>query len=233
MNKFPELMKFQNWTIIAIVFTLSGCIKDVAEPTPIGYMTIYDASPDAPSLDIYLNDGKINTGAFTFSNNSGYLNISEGVNNLKFNSYNTSTKLLEVSINVVADSLYSLFIVNGGNQIEAWKIRDLSPVASAGKARVRFINLSPDSPTLKITNTEDSSSVFTGQSYRTASEFIEIPADGTANSLNIVDIDSDKVLTTVDNLPLEPAKYYTLVAKGFLHPPTGNNNKLTLQILGN
>ena len=233
-------MNFQNWMIVAAMISLTACLdtKDAPEPTPVGYINLYNAAPnDGSSLDIYLNDNKVNTTAFDYSKYSGYLNFPAGSNTLKFNQYNASTKLLESTFNVDADKPYTFFIINEGTQLSTLILKDSSGVATAGKARLRFIHLSPNPSllvdlNLKVADTPDST-FFEGKSYKSASEFIEVPSK--IYSLDLINKADGSVLTTLADVNLESAKYYTIIAKGF-DPgkiPTGNNNKITLQLLKN
>ncbi len=232
-NSFSGLRK-QNWLIFVIALALTACIDDVVESTPVGYVSIYNASPyEGSSLDIYLNEKKINAAVFDYSKYSGYLNFNEGSNTLKFTTSGTTTTMTEQSINVIADKTYSVFVLNDGTQFSVLSLSDISPLAVPDKSRVRFINLSPDSPAVDIVITNNAASpVFIGHNYKSFSEYIEM--DSQVYSFDVINQADGTVLASVPNIVLASGKYYSLVAQGFSSaPPVGNNNKLTLKLLTN
>ncbi|HEY5826534.1 MAG TPA: DUF4397 domain-containing protein [Cyclobacteriaceae bacterium] len=234
-NALLRLMNFQNWTIILLMAVLTACIDktEAPEPTIPGYVNLYNAAADGTSLDIYFNntDTKVNQNPFDYSKYSGYLNFPVGSNTVKFNEYNTTTKVAEKTFNVVELKAYSLFVIYEDAQLGTLLLEDVSPEVTTGNARVRLVQISPDSPALDIAITDDKT-YFSNTAFKSASSYIEIPANGTEKDFKIIKSGTDSVISTV-KLKLDETKYYTLVAKGFFHPPTGNNNKVTLQLIPN
>src|SRR5436190_650384 len=116
-NSFLRLMNFRNWTIFISLIVLTACVDktEVPEQQPVGYVNLYNAAADGTSLDIYLNDTKVNGTPFDYSKLSGYLNFPVGSNTIKFNSYNTTTKVLEKTFSVAEFKAYSLFVINEEN----------------------------------------------------------------------------------------------------------------------
>jgi len=233
-------MNFQNWTIILLMAVLTACIDktETPEPTIPGYVNLYNAAADGTSLDIYLNDTKVNSSPFDYSKYTGYLNYPVGSNTVKFNLYNTTTKAVEKTFNVVELKAYSLFVINEEDgQLAPLFLLDSSAEAAAGTARLRFIHLSPSfapDPTvvldLKVTGSTDAP-FFSNKSYKSASYFIEVPSK--TYSFDLINKADGTVLTTLADVNLESAKYYTIIARGFVKLPEGKNNKITLQLLKN
>jgi hypothetical protein len=211
-----------------------SCVKDSDIPTPtgIGYVNVYNVSPEAPSLDIYLNATKINSSSFDYSKYSGYLNFTSGSNILEFYKYNTTTKLVGTTINVKEGKPYTFFVYDSASQLKTWFLRDSSAVAAAGQSMVRFINLSPDAGEVSLKITSDTGSpIFAGKPFRSASQFIGI--ESKIYSFDLVDDATGTVLTTVDEINLASGGYYTILTRGFVSPPSGNTNQITFQVLTN
>ena len=239
-TSFLRLMNFQNWTItIALMVVLTACLDktEAPEQTPIGFVNLYNAAPYGTSLDVYLNDTKVNPNApFDYSKNSGYLNFPVGSTTLKFNKYNTTTELLESTFEVVENKAKSLFVINEGEQVNTLILEDVSELATASHARIRFVHLSPN-PALKVdlhakaTDLADSI-LFEDRSYKSNSSFLPL------KSRTYTFILFDKANgSKLDSLTQEigAGRYYTIIAKGYDPTiiPNGNNNKITLQLLNN
>jgi hypothetical protein len=148
-NAYLRMMNFKNWPIIiALAVVLIACIDktEAPEPTPVGFVNLYNAAADGTSLDIYLNDiqSKVNSAPFDYSKYSGYLSFPTGNSTLKFNKYNTDTKVLEDTIRVNEDKAHSFFVINEGAKLSTLFIEDVSEFATATTARLRFIHLSPN-----------------------------------------------------------------------------------------
>ncbi|GAB3541047.1 hypothetical protein GCM10027443_39820 [Pontibacter brevis] len=62
---------------------------------------VVHASPDAaPGVDLLVNNTKVNNAALTFPNNTGYLNIPAGTQNIKVNAAGTSTTVIEADLDL-------------------------------------------------------------------------------------------------------------------------------------
>jgi len=239
-NAFLRLMNFQNLTIILLMVILTACLDKTETPasTPTGYVNLYNAAADGTSLDIYLNDSKVNTTPFDYSKYSGYLNFPTGNNTVTFNQYNTTTKLVEITFKVTESKAYSLFTINEEDaQLATLFLLDSSAEANAGKSRLRFIHLSPSfapDPTVVLDLKETGSTespFFSNTSYKSASPFIEVASK--TYSFDLINKADGTILTTLTDVNLESAKYYTIIARGFVKLPEGENNKITLQLLKN
>ncbi len=237
-NIFLKAKKKQRWIMgitgfVVASLVLVACIGDPVEPTPVGYVALYNAAAYEPSsVDIYMNGGKINSTKFDYSKFSGYLNFTQGTSALQFTTQGTTTKLAERTFSVEGGKAYSVYVINQGTQFDTWLLKDSSALVSTDSSRVRFINLSPDSPELDlVVSGTTSPRLFGNHAYKTASQFKSIKAN--TYSFDIVKADGT-VLATVSGNILATGKYYSIIAQGFTSTrPEGNNNSLGLKLLNN
>jgi hypothetical protein len=233
-NLFLKSMHRAGMGLVCLsVLFLSGCLNgdDDVTTEPQSFVTFYHASPDASSMDVYLNGTKINSQPFEYSNYSGYVNFDAGNAQFQFTPQNSTSALAESIVSLKVNTSYSLFLIDRLNEIDTWFVRDTSAVASAGKARVRLVHLSPDGGSLNVGVTGETTSQFTNRLFKTATDFIEV--DAKTYSFDIRTPGTNAVLKTVQGIILTEGKYYTLAIKGFATPPSGNSNSLTLQLLPN
>ena len=66
---------------------LTSCNDDDDDDNDVinAKVMVVHASPDAPGVDILVDDTKVNTAPLTFPNNSAYLDVTAGVRNVKVN----------------------------------------------------------------------------------------------------------------------------------------------------
>lgn len=238
-NNFLKQLIVYTSILAGMALVLTACLPDPPEATLLGYVNIYNAYPDANgSLDVYLNGTQINKNQnqtsgtpFEYSKNSSYLNFNTGVNNLKFNQYNTQTKLLERDLSIETDGVYSLFLIKGDSGLAARFVRDKSDQATTTTSRIRFAQLSPDAPALDLVF-KDSASLFVNSSYKSISEFFSFKS-GTYSFQLKTSADGTALNTDEIKFTLEAGKYYTIIAQGYTSSVTGNNNKITLKLIPN
>jgi hypothetical protein len=220
---------------VALLVLLVSCTNDdedfVTEPLEVSYVSIYHASPDAPAFDIILDGRVINREPFEYSSYSGYLNFFTGDRNIQFHSINADNALIDTTFNFVAGSAYSLFAVDklsGG--IEALLVVDSAASPAQGKAMVRFIHLSPDSEAFNIAVRGVSGDpLFEGKSFRQSTAFREI--DASIYTFNINKADSPEVVLSAEDIEIRPGGFYTILVRGFVNPPQGNTNALSVEVL--
>ena len=197
------------------VFT--GCSEDdevmAPAPTPTSKVLVTHASPDAPGVDV-LVDNAIAVTNLTFPNSiPSYATLNSGTRNIKVNVTGTSTTALQANLPLVADKNYSVFAVNNVASIEAVVLEDNLTSPASGKAHVRFIHLSPNAPAVDITLT-NGTVVFGDYIFKEASAFT--PLDAATYNLQVRLAGTSTVVLDLPNIALTAGKIYTVFAKGLV-----------------
>ncbi|MFD2246232.1 DUF4397 domain-containing protein [Pontibacter ruber] len=191
---------------------------------------VVHASPDAPGVDLLIDDAKVNSAALTFPNNTGYLPVRAGNRNIKVNAAGTSTTVINADANLAANQSYTIFAANTLTNIEPVVLMDNLASPASGKAHVRFVHLSPDAPAVDIA-VVGGPVIFSNQSFKSATAFT--PVDAATYDLEVRLAGTETVVLTVPDVQLANGKIYTVFARGFVSPPAGNNNSLGAQIIVN
>ncbi len=223
-------------TVFASV--LVSCKKDKKDdpaPTPeptFAKVLVTHASPNAPGVDLLIDDTKVNTAALTYPSSTAYLQVKSGTRNVKVNAAGTSTSVINANVPFTENKNYSLFAIDSLSKISALLVEDDLTAPAAGKAHVRFIHLSPGAPAVDVAVT-GGPVVFGNVSFKGGTAFTPL----TAGSYNLevraagtVPPASPAVLL-LPNITLTAGKIYTVFAKGFL---TGTGTQaLGAQIISN
>lgn len=218
--------------IAALLLFLTGCFDDDAkevQPTPMGYVSIYHAAPDAPELDITVDNKPINRRPFSYSDYSGYLNFFTGSRNLKFSAFNASNTLIDTTFIVEEGKVYSVFVINRLSSLETLVVTDSAATPATGKAMIRFVNLSPDGPAVDIAVTGESSNLFDNTSFKQATDFKEV--DAKTYSFQVKGTGTSDIILSANDIPVRAGGYYTVITRGFAHPPAGNTNVFSVEVL--
>lgn len=208
---------------IAVALTLSSCSTEEKAK-----LMVVHASPDAPGVDLLIDNEKVNAAALTFFNGTGYLEITSGVRNIKVNAAGTSTTVINADIEFTSNMNYSLFACNLLNNLEAVLYEDNVSAPASGKAHVRFIHMSPDAPAVDIA-LDASDVVFPNVAFKQSSSLT--PLDAGTYDLEVRVAGTQTVALDLDPITLESGKIYTVVARGTLSG-TGDQT-LTASIIAN
>ncbi|MEQ8471825.1 MAG: DUF4397 domain-containing protein [Marinoscillum sp.] len=203
--------------------------EDLVTPET-AYVSLYHASPNASGLDILVDNRQINSYPFEYSENTGYLRFYTGSRDLKFTPFNASNSIIDTTTVFEDGSAYSVFVTGDYPEVEALIVKDDSERPSEGKAKIRIAHLAPDASEVNLLTSSAEDPIIDLQSYKTASDFMEIESGG--HDFDVTDQDGN-VLLNVDDINLSSGIYYTLIVKGFVSPPQGNENYLSAEVLVN
>jgi hypothetical protein len=213
----------------------TGCLKSddnsVQPQPPASYVSLYNASPDAPALDVDVDNRQINNGPFGYSDYTGYLLFYTGQREFRVTPRGADNVVIDTTLSILQGKAYSLFIVDDYNKASVLVLTDNSPTPSAGMAKVRLVNLSPDAGPVRLNEKGDSTAIVTSTSFKSASDFIEVNAK--THNLQLTSDGSASIDLEIPDANLEAGNYYTVLVRGYETPPAGNHNILSAEIVVN
>ncbi len=202
-----------NLSIFSLVLTLWSCKKD--EPAAsTAKLLVTHASPDAPGVDLLVDNVKQNTtGALTFPNSTAYITLNSGARGIKVNAAGTATSVINATLNFEKDKNYSLFAVDSLSKISTVFLTDDLSAPATGKAHVRFVHLSPNAPAVDIA-VRGGAVVFANTTFKGSKPFT--PLDAGTYNLDVRVAGTSTVALELPAITLEAGKIYTVFARGFL-----------------
>ncbi|MDX5481721.1 MAG: DUF4397 domain-containing protein [Hymenobacteraceae bacterium] len=192
---------------------------------------VIHASPDAPAVDLYVDNDQVNTTALNYPDNTGYLEVDEGTRNIKVTpaGAGAANAVINADIDFDEDQNYSIFAVDEVANISALVLEDDLTDPATGRAHVRFVHLSPDAPAVDVA-VQNGPVLFPNTAFRGATAFA--PVDAGTYTLEVRLAGTDDVVLT-EEVTLQSGVIYTIFARGFVEPPEGNNNELGAEIIVN
>jgi hypothetical protein len=151
----------------------------VASASEHAMVRVLHASPDAPAVDVYLDDVKV--GALTnvpFGTISGYLDIPAGDHNVKVYAAGTTTgAVIDANVTVASGSRYTIAATNALAAIAAQVIKD-EPAPDCAGTQVRVIHFSADAPAVDVATTgaAPADAVVKGLAYPNKTDYLSLPA---------------------------------------------------------
>ena len=208
--------KFSLLTLILLASSLlvfTSCDDD-DDDVATGQVLVTHASPDAPAVDLLIDDQKQNSAPLPFPGNTGYIDVEAGSRNIKVNVAGTTTTVINADIDVDQNTYYSIFAVDSVANLTAIAFEDDLTAPASGKAHVRFIHLSPDAPAVDVAVASSGAVVFGDVAFKEGTAFT--PLDAGTYNLDVRVAGTSTVALVLPPITLTAGKIYTVFAKGFL-----------------
>jgi hypothetical protein len=229
INFKRSLLVFSFSLLFAIVW--SSCKKsDSTDTTTISYLSVVNGSPSTGTFNVYANDVIMNKAALPMGGSVlPYIQLTSGSNTLRFTTASSTDNLLSKTISLSGSTAYTYFLIGQSGQFDGVLATDVMTTVSTDKAFVRFVNLSPDAPSLNLAVT-GGSVVINNQFYKQVSSFVAV--DPKTYSFDIQEQSTGKVKTTLTGATFVAGKYYTVMALGMMVPGAAEN-ALNAQVMTN
>jgi len=218
--------------LLAGTIGLTSCMDDDSTPIdypPAGFISIFHGAPSNDGILIYTDQNPTNKISLKYTEASQYTPFTPGERLIKFSESNSITSLLEKEFEIKMDSVYSMYMVEDGEELDAVLVDDDWSEPTAAEAQIRMINLSPDAGTVSLMIDDSETPFFDDIAFKANSEFESL--DNDTYDLKIVSA-TGETLATASNIELRGNRVYTLVVRGY-ELSTENSKKLDLQLLTN
>ncbi len=169
--------------LLAATAVTAACSDDDNNTGPEGQarVRVVHASPDAPNVDVLLDDAKVLSDV-PYLASSAYLETSAGDHNLKVNAAGTATTAIDADVTLADGTDYTVIASDLVAQITPIVLEDDNTAPAAGNARVRAIHGAPSAPAVDVYVTapgadiEAATPVLTNVAFGDVADYLEVPA---------------------------------------------------------
>ncbi len=196
--------------LAAAIITSASCSKSSGPSTPQAQVMFMNAWLVTNSVNVTANNVSVSTN-LGFLKNTGYQNVAAGVaEDLAFLLPSPPTKLIDTTVTLTANTHYSVYIT-GVTPLAQVMTSDDVTAPTSGMAKVRFVNLSPDTVGY---NVYIGSTLVSGADtkYRGVTSFTSIAA--TSGAVLVSDPNNVPIQTILSNQTFSAGKIYTIVLTG-------------------
>ncbi|SEA38036.1 DUF4397 domain-containing protein [Pedobacter hartonius] len=202
---------------------------NVAVPNQAAF-SVTNASPTKTPLDFYLDNQKVTTrGTLPTGSNTGYFLAVSGTRTGVVTASGSTTSLHTEKLKLETDRFHTIFIINSADTLSFLNLTDNFNNPQQGKALIRFVNLSPDSPIYSL-EYEGDTTAFTNKAYKDFTAFKSVTAK-TGINLNLRNTATNAIVATLPNVELKNQQIYTVWAKGLVAAaPTDTLQRIGIKI---
>lgn len=199
---------------LTVTIGLSACSKKFeSQPINLSGLNIIQASPTTEKLDVYVENTKGTPANFSFGNKTDYLNAYSGTRRFSVTMQGETTALKSETFTLEPQAGYSLFVIDKLETIGFLYLKDDLTKPQADKAKVRFVNLSPDGGSFDLLIAGKTESLASNKGFRAYSDFIAIDAADKV-TFNVKNSLTGNVDASVVDFKVEAGQIYTIWVKG-------------------
>lgn len=219
-NLSAELLKkFKTLVIVLIGITvLSSCLKTYVDPRieNSAHTIFVNVIPDNTTYNVYIDNARATNQPFAFSFALPPIYVSAGSKTIEYRLNNSSQVVITDTVVFKPKNYYTIFSTRTTDP-ELVVIEDVPANLTdppTGKAKVRFINMSPGSPNIDLF-VDKGATLFTNIAYKTTTEFLVV--NSSFYDLNFRATGTTGVKFT-KRIAIDPDRLYTIFALGVWNP---------------
>jgi hypothetical protein len=193
-------------------FALSAAAPASAQQADTARVRVVHASPDAPAVDVYLNDAKA-ISSLAYKAASDFAAVPANSYAVKVTAAGGTDAVISATLPLEAGKSYTVVAVGQLANIAAQVFVDDTSDLASGKARLRVIHASPNTPGVDVAVT-GGPVLINNLAFPNASDNLDVDA-GTYN-VEVRPAGTTTAALSAPGLALEAGKYYTVIAAGLL-----------------
>ena len=215
--------------LAAGILTLS--VAGVASAADTAKVRVLHASPDAPAVDVYLDDTIV--GALTnvpFGTISGYLEIPAGDHDVKvYATGSTTDPVIDADVTVASGAKYTIAATNAVASITAQVLQD-KPSPDCDSASVRVVHFTADAPAVDVATagSAPADAVVKNLEYPNATGYVALPAG--SYDLQVRLAGTTTVALELPDVAVEACNAYSVFAIGSAATPAVGGNPLQVAV---
>jgi hypothetical protein len=190
---------------------------------------VLHASPDAPAVDVFLDDTKVDALVnVPFGTISSYLKVPAGDHAIRVcaNADNSVCPIPDTNLTFAGGQRYTIAATNALDSIDAQVLED-DPAPTSDAAQVRVVHFSADAPAVDVAP-DGADALVSGLEYPDATDYLSL-AGGTYD-LEVRLAGTTTVALQLDPLAVEDGRSYSVFAIGSAGDPPVGDNGLTVVV---
>ena len=192
---------------------------------------VLHASPDAPAVDVYLDDQPVSALAnVPFATISAYLDVPSGDHNVKVYATGTTTDpVIDADVSLSAGAAYTIAATDAVASITPQVLVD-DPSPDCDTAQVRVVHFSADAPAVDIapSGASPDDAVIQDLAYPDASDYVALP--GGTYDLEVRLAGETTVALDLPGVAVEDCMSYSVFAIGSAADPAVGGNGLQVVV---
>ena len=193
-----------------------------AQPGVLAYLRVINASPDAPSLDVYVNGQRVLRNV-RFRQVSGYITVKPGESQVQLvragRSLARGPVYIDQKVTVAQGEATTVAAAGLLANIQGLAFTDDWDAPGKGQAKVRVVHLSPDAPAIDVfaapMGSTESAKVVSNLAFGKASDYVLVNSGGW--NFDVKAAGTDTTALMLDGMTVSEGRTSTLFAVGLLN----------------
>lgn len=203
--------------VLSVMLIISSCSDDDNHPgsEQQAKVKVINGIFDNPDYIVRVNGTALGSTALAYRKSTDYTTVPANNAELVVTEQSTSKVVLTSKLALADASTASVYLVPASASAAAstFVVQDDLGAVAAKKAKIRFVNVSPDAGSLDLLLNGQPVASSTGIAFKAASAFVEIdPVAGATFSLR--QTGTDTIVASVPNVSVEEGQFTTLWAVG-------------------
>lgn len=180
-------------------------------PSQNAFVRILHASPNAPAVDIYVND-KLFVKGIRYKGFSKYYSVPAGTYSVKaYPAGQRVNPVLSTTVTISTNTIQTIAAIGTLPNISIQSIPEPKQQIIPSKAYVRFVHLSPNAPRVDV-GVAGGAALFKNVGYKEVTSYI--PVDSGFYTFEVRATGTGERVLHVPNIHLLPNRFYTVYAVG-------------------
>jgi len=221
------------WILVTIPFTFSCLDMDEGnlENTPTAYVSFFNGTRADNEIKIEVDNKVYDRKSFDFGQYIDYWYFYTGERNFSFKDPETQESVLDTTVTLEIEKVYSFFMTEAGEEIKTIFTEDSLETPDEGKALIRLVNLSSDIPNVSIYQRNQEGPLINDREFMDITDFV--PVDMGETDLILRSDDGSEELARINDIHLREGRIYTLVIRGKVQAESNSADALRLQLIRN
>lgn len=181
---------------------------------PKSYIRLLHASPDAPAVDVYLNDELV-VENLSYRDFTPYWPVDPGsYTALVYPAGTTMNSVFSGQLTIPEEpTILTIAAINPVSSLDLYPIEDPVESLPSGQVGVRFVHLSPNAPNVDLV-LPNGTPLFEDVEYKEVTNYLNLQPGEYA--VNVVPTGSNQPVLYVPNIQLRPDRFYSIYAVGLV-----------------
>ena len=180
-------------------------------PEEASYIRIFHASPNAPAVDIYIND-RLTVRNLGYRQFTEYLKVKPGNYNIKvYPAGEVAIPVINSDLLIENNKILTAAAIGPLGNIGLEVVEDIQMPIPEGKVMLRIAHFSPDAPAVNAT-LNNSNVAFNNVSFREVTDYTSLNPG--LYTLQVTVAGTDDVVLIVPNINLKANRFYTIYIIG-------------------
>lgn len=216
--------------VVGASLTVAGQQTQTGQAQDTSYLRVVHASPDAPAVDVYLDNQSVLTDV-PFGTTSDYQSLPAGSYNVTITvAGDRDAVVFDGDVTVEPREVYTVAATgevseDAATGFEPVVVRDNALAPDDDTAAISVFHLIPDAPTVDVTVAGTDTVVADNVTFREASDYVNVPAGNYTLQIRQATADNNGTVVTSISASVEGGEAYSALAVGYLGPETAPEDR--------